>query len=122
MEIPKIVGEIACNHKGDFKVAKEMIVTAKQFCKIGVVKFQKRNPRESLPEKVYNAPHPNPENSYGSSYGQHREFLEFDKDQHKALKEFCDSLEIEYSCSVWDVTSAKKIISLNPPMIKIPLE
>tara|TARA_B100000686_G_scaffold347228_2_gene435468 strand:+ start:32 stop:904 length:873 start_codon:yes stop_codon:yes gene_type:complete len=120
MERPKIVGEIGCNHKGDFDIAKEMILTAKQFCRADVVKFQKRNPKECLPESVYNAPHPVSENSYGQNYGQHREFLEFDRDQHRELKDFCNSVNIGYSCSVWDVTSAKDIISLNPTMIKVP--
>ena len=120
MESPKIIGEIGCNHKGDFEIAKEMILIAKQFCKIDFVKFQKRNPKECLPEKLFNAPHPVQENSYGESYGQHREFLEFDRDQHQELKEFCDSVGIGYSCSVWDVTSAKDIISLNPSIIKVP--
>ena len=120
MEKPKVVGEIGCNHKGDFEIAKEMILVAKQFCKVDVVKFQKRNPKESLPESVYDAPHPVSKNSYGQNYGQHREFLEFDRDQHQALKEFCDSVNIEYSCSVWDVTSTKDIIALNPSMIKVP--
>jgi N-acetylneuraminate synthase len=73
-----------------------------------------------LPEKQYNNPHPNPINSYGDTYGQHREFLEFSKDQHKELMYYYNSIEIEYSTSVWDVTSAKEIIELNPSLIKIP--
>lgn len=117
---PIIIGEIGCNHKGDLEIAKEMILVAKQFCNADFVKFQKRNPKESLPEKEYNAPHPTKENSYGESYGEHREFLEFSRDQHQELKELCDSIGIGYSCSVWDITSAKDIISLNPAMIKVP--
>jgi N-acetylneuraminate synthase len=41
-----------------------------------VAKFQKRNNRELLTEEQYNAPHPNPGNSFGNTYGEHREFLE----------------------------------------------
>ena len=33
---------------------------------------------------------------------------------------FCDSIGIEYSTSVWDVTSAKEISDLNPKLIKVP--
>lgn len=120
MERPKIIGEIGCNHKGDFEIAKEMILIAKQLCKVDFVKFQKRNPKECLPDELFNSPHPVSKNSFGESYGEHREFLEFDRDQHQELKEFCDGVGIGYSCSVWDVTSAKEIISLNPPMIKVP--
>ncbi len=61
-----------------------------------------------------------PENSYGSTYGEHREFLEFDLDQHIYLKDFCEKNNIIYSTSVWDLTSAKEIASINPEFIKIP--
>jgi len=97
-----------------------MIKTAKEFCKADAVKFQKRNNSELLSKDEYNAPHPNPNNSYGETYGKHRDFLEFNFDQHKKLKEYCDQLGIEYSSSVWDLTSAKEIASLKPRHIKIP--
>lgn len=116
----KIIAEIGCNHKGDMQIAKELIVTAASFCKADVVKFQKRNNKELLSEEEYSAPHPNPANSYGDTYGEHREFLEFDIEQHKQLKEWCDEFGVIYSTSVWDLTSAKEIISLNPELIKIP--
>ena len=34
--------------------------------------------------------------------------------------EYCNSLKIEYSTSVWDVTSAQEITDLNPKLIKVP--
>jgi N-acetylneuraminate synthase len=116
----KVVAEIGCNHKGSMDIAKEMIITLANFCNVDVVKFQKRNPRECLTEEEYNKPHPVPENSYGESYGEHREFLEFTLDQHKKLKKWCEEFGVEYSTSVWDMTSAKEIASLNPKLIKIP--
>ncbi|GAA4828586.1 N-acetylneuraminate synthase family protein [Paenibacillus vulneris] len=115
-----VIAEIGCNHKGDMKIAKEMIKTAAQFCNVDVVKFQKRNPKELLSELEYNAPHPHPENSYGKTYGEHREFLEFSLDQHKELIETCHQYNVDYSTSVWDLSSAKEITSLSPKMIKIP--
>jgi len=120
MKAPKVIAEIGCNHKGDMDIAREMIMTAAMFCKADVVKFQKRCNKELLSEDEYNAPHPNPINSYGETYGAHREFLEFDLDQHKQLKIWCKEFGIEYSTSVWDVTSAKEIVTLNPALIKVP--
>jgi N-acetylneuraminate synthase len=117
---PVVIAEIGCNHKGDFDIALEMIKTAKIFCQVDAVKFQKRNNRELLTPEQYNAPHPNPYNSYGATYGEHREYLEFTLEQHKKLMEFCNEMEITYSTSVWDMTSAKEIASLNPKFIKIP--
>lgn len=116
---PKIIAEIGCNHKGDLSLAKELIKSAK-LCGADVVKFQKRSPKELLSEEQYNAPHPNPYNSYGKTYGAHREFLEFSFEQHKEIKAYCDSLGIIYSSSIWDLSSAKDIVSLNPSFIKIP--
>ncbi len=117
---PYIIAEIGCNHKGEMELAKELIKVAKIFCNVDAVKFQKRNNRELLTEKQYNDPHPNPINSYGDTYGAHREYLEFDVNQHKELKTYCEEIGITYSTSVWDVTSAKEIASLNPEFIKIP--
>lgn len=117
---PIVIAEIGCNHKGDINIAKEMIEVCANFCKVDVVKFQKRNNKELLSEKEYNSPHPNPENSYGSTYGEHREFLEFNIEQHSELKNTCEKFGVIYSTSVWDLTSAKEISSLNPNFIKIP--
>lgn len=117
---PYVIAEIGCNHKGDIEIAKEMIEIAAVFCKVDAVKFQKRCPKELLTEEEYSAPHPVPYNSYGATYGLHREALEFTVKQHKILKEHCEKFKIVYSTSVWDMTSAKEIVSLNPQFIKIP--
>lgn len=116
---PKVIAEIGCNHMGSMNIAKELIDLAK---KSGVkyVKFQKRNNKELLTEEQYNAPHPNPHNSYGDTYGAHREYLEFSLQQNRELKEYCDSIDMIYSTSVWDVTSAKEMITFNPEFLKVP--
>lgn len=118
---PKVIAEIGCNHKGDFEIAKEMMRIAKIFCNADVVKFQKRNPKELLTADEYNAPHPEPSNAYGKTYGEHREFLEFSIGQHKELKKYAEEeLHIIYSSSVWDMTSLKEIVSINPKVLKTP--
>ena len=71
---------------GNMEIALEMIKVAAQFSKVDVVKFQKRTNRELLSTEEFNAPHPNQINSFGETYGQHREFLEFDLDQHRQLQ------------------------------------
>ena len=116
---PKIIAEIGCNHKGDFEIAKELLDLAKE-AGADVAKFQKRNNKELLTTEQYNSTHPNPSNSYGDTYGLHREFLEFTVDQHRELKEYCDEISIEYSTSVWDVTSAKEMITFKPSLLKVP--
>jgi len=118
--LTKHIAEIGCNHMGQMDTAHEMIKVAAQFCKANVIKFQKRTNRELLTPEEYRAPHPNPANSYGSTYGEHREFLEFDVEQHRQLKSWCEEWGAEYSTSVWDLTAAKEIAMLEPKMLKIP--
>ena len=115
---PYVIAEIGCNHMGNFEIAKELLLLAKQ-CGATVGKFQKRTNKELLTPEQYNAPHPNPHNSYGDTYGAHREFLEFSVDQHRELNKYCAEIGLLYSCSTWDTTAAKEIVSINPPMIKV---
>jgi len=117
---PFIIAEAGCNHKGEMSIARDLIATAALFCKADAIKFQKRCNRELLTPEQYNAPHPNPVNSYGKTYGEHREFLEFTAEQHRQLKEWCEEFGIVYATSVWDLTSTKEIAALEPKFIKIP--
>ncbi len=119
-EKPYVIAEAGCNHMGQMEIAHDLINTAANYCKADAIKFQKRCPKELLTPEQYNAPHPNPENSYGKTYGEHREYLEFTLEQHAQLKEWCEEAGITYAASVWDLTSAKEIASLNPEYIKIP--
>lgn len=116
----KIIAEVGCNHKGDLDIAREMIMIAATVCKVDVVKFQKRTPKEMLTEAEYNSPHPNPYFAYGPSYGAHREALELSVNQHKLLKGWCEQFSCDYSTSVWDITAAREIISIRPRFIKVP--
>ncbi len=117
---PKLIAEVGCNHRGSLETALEMIRIAAQFCKADVVKFQKRHPRTLLTKEEYDSPHPNPIHAYGETYGEHREFLEFDADQHAQLKKECEEWGVVYSTSVWDVPSAEAIIPLDPVLLKVP--
>jgi sialic acid synthase len=115
----KLVSEACCNHQGDMNIAKEMIKMSK-LCGADYVKFQKRNSLKAVPMHMHDKPHPCPVHAFGETYLEHREKLEFTLEQHVELKEYCDELEIGYSCSVWDEDSAREIISLDPNYIKVP--
>jgi N-acetylneuraminate synthase len=123
---PIVIAEIGCNHVGKMEIAHRMIKTLGMMrfihatSRIDVVKFQKRTNRELLTPEEYIAPHPRPENSYGETYGLHREALEFNIEQHKQLKGWCEEEGLIYSTSVWDLTAAKEIIALNPLLLKVP--
>jgi N-acetylneuraminate synthase len=116
----RVIAEIGCNHMGSMDTAKELIHVAAKVCGAHVAKFQKRHNRELLTPEEYNKPHPVPANAYGPTYGAHREFLEFSVGQHKELQEECRLMGIDYSTSVWDLTSAQEIATLKPNLIKLP--
>lgn len=118
--LPFVIAEVGCNHKGDMEIAHESIKTAASVCKVDAVKFQKRCNREYLTPEQYNAPHPNPYNSYGDTYGAHREALELTVSEHAQLKAWCEESGVAYSTSVWDLTSAKEIAGIEPQFIKVP--
>lgn len=115
----KIVAEVGCNHQGSFEKAKELIIEA-AYAGADVVKFQKRCNLDLLTPEEYNRPHPVPANSFGPTYGRHREALEFSIDKHFMLMKFCEQHGVEYSTSVWDQRSAYEVAQIKPKHIKIP--
>ena len=114
-----LVAEIGCNHMGDIDKAKLLIKQAK-LAGADYVKFQKRDNKTLLSKKEFNSKHPNPSNSFGKTYGEHREFLEFDLKQHKKMISYCKKIKIKYSCSVWDLNSAILMAKICKDYIKIP--
>ena len=117
---PILIAEIGCNHKGDIKIAKKMIQVA-ALSGADYVKFQKRNNKYLLKDK-YNNPHPLPENSYGVTYGKHRDYLEFSIKDHLILSKFCKKNQTKYAVSVREKKSALELINSNIVLdyIKVP--
>ena len=78
-----LIAEIGQNHNGDIDVAKKLIDVAAR-SGANAVKFQKRDLDSELTKEAFDAPYIN-NNSYGSTYGEHRRFLELSIDQHLEL-------------------------------------
>ena len=114
-----VIAEIGCSHGGSLERAKKLAKLAK-LSGANIVKTQKRNPRESVKKELWDQPHPNQMYAYGKTYLEHRENLELSINDHIELKEYCESIDIKYSTSVWDMTSTREIVNLNPKLIKIP--
>lgn len=114
-----LVAEIGCSHGGSLSRA---VYLTKLAAENGadIVKFQKRNPHVSTPENIKHKAHPNPHFAYGNTYLDHRLKLELSIKDHLIIKDTCKSLKVGYGCSVWDLDSAKDVISISPDLIKIP--
>lgn len=95
-----IIAEIGQNHQGDIDIAKKMILMAKD-CGADCVKFQKSDMHSkftnSVLERVYESPH-----AFGTTYGEHKRFLEFSAEQYKELMSYASSVGIHFTASAMD--------------------
>ena len=98
-----VIAEIGNNHQGDLNTCKKMFFSAKQ-CGVNSVKLQKRTNKVLYTKKLYNSPYDN-ENSFGSTYGEHREFLEFDADEYQELLKYANELGLTFLCTAFDIPS-----------------
>ncbi len=98
-----IIAEIGHNHQGDLGTALKMIKVAAS-CGVQAVKFQKRNNKALFTKEYYNRPYDN-ENSYGTTYGEHREYLEFGMDEYIELKKCAEENGVEFMVTPFDSDS-----------------
>jgi len=112
-----IVAEIGNNHQGEFDIAKQMVDEA---AKAGVqaVKFQKRDNEALLTREGRAAPYTGC-NSFGPTYGEHRNALELSIEQMAELKAYSESLGLVFFASAWDEPSLQQILSLDVELLKI---
>jgi sialic acid synthase len=112
-----VIAEIGHNHQGKLETAKEMFKAAKE-CGADAVKLQKRNNRELFTRAGYEKPYDNP-NSYGATYGEHREFLEFGGIEYKELMDYADEIGVTFFATAFDFSSADFLAKLDMPAFKI---
>ncbi len=115
--LPFVIAEIGHNHQGSVEKAMEMIKQAK-LCGASAVKLQKRSNKNLYTKEMYNSIY-NSENSYAKTYGEHRDFLEFDKKQYFDLKKFSEELDIIFFSTPFDFESVEFLENINVPCYKI---
>lgn len=111
------IAEIGHNHQGSLDLCKKMFDAA-AFCGATAVKLQKRSNRDQFVKSYYNASY-NSENSFGKTYGEHREFLEFDKVQYKELQQYAESKGLIFFSTAFDFASVDFLQDLDIDCIKI---
>ncbi len=112
-----IICEIGHNHGGSVERCKEMFKAARE-AGADAVKLQKRFNRELFTREFYNSPYMGV-NSYGRTYGEHREALEFDWEQYKELKAYCEELGITFIVSAYEFKGVDFVERLGVPCHKI---
>jgi sialic acid synthase len=112
-----VIAEIGHNHQGSVQKARELFREAK-LAGAHCVKLQKRNNRGLYTRAAYNKPYDN-ENSFGATYGEHREFLEFGLKEYKELQAYARELDIDFFATAFDIDSADFLASIDVPAYKI---
>ena len=100
-----IIGEIGQNHNGSVDIAKLIVdavarpVTEELFGydlkRMDAVKLTKRDLKQELSASQMAAPYLN-ENSFGATYGEHREKLELNDEQHFEIYKYAKSFGLDF--------------------------
>tara|TARA_B100001540_G_scaffold314820_1_gene340591 strand:+ start:787 stop:1809 length:1023 start_codon:yes stop_codon:yes gene_type:complete len=112
-----VIAEIGHNHQGSIHIAKKLISEAK-LAGANAVKFQKRDNKNLYTKEFYNSNYDNP-NSFGKTYGLHREALELNKAQYIELIKFSKKIGIELFATPFDFNSVDFLDELKVPYYKI---
>lgn len=100
-----LIGEIGQNHNGSVDIAKLIVDGIARPVKeelfgltlkgMDAVKLTKRDLKEELSDSQMLRPYENP-NSFGKTYGEHREFLELSDEQHYEVYQYAKSYGLDF--------------------------
>ena len=93
-----VVAEIGHNHQGSVDKAKQLFRAAKD-CGVDAVKLQKRSNRTLYTRAMYKSPYDN-ENSFGLTYGEHREALELGWEAYLELQRYAAEIGVAFFATV----------------------
>ena len=111
-----IIAEIGHNHQGNLEQCIKIIDEASK-CGVSAVKLQKRN-NKKLFTKVFYEQEYNSENAFGNTYGEHRENLEFKKEDFLKIKNYCKEKKIDFICTAFDKESLDFLVDINIDAVK----
>ena len=114
-----IIAEAGVNHNGSLEMAKEMARVAKE-CGADIVKYQTAVPELVVSKFAEKAEYQKQTTDAAESQLEMIRKLHFSFEAHKELKEYCDSIGIQYLSAPFDVLSVKFLGTLGLPLLKIP--
>jgi N-acetylneuraminate synthase/sialic acid synthase len=112
-----VIAEIGHNHQGDLNTAKKLFQAAKE-AGANAVKLQKRDNKSLFTREMFDRPYDN-ENSFGPTYGAHREFLEFGETEYRELQHYANEIGITFFATAFDFKSADFLARLEMPAFKM---
>ena len=114
-----IIAEAGVNHNGSLEMAKEMARVAKA-CGADIVKYQTAVPELVVSKFAEKAEYQKQTTDAAESQLEMIRKLHFSFDAHRKLKEYCDSIGIQYLSAAFDIPSVRFLGTLNLPLLKIP--
>jgi sialic acid synthase len=112
-----VVAEIGHNHEGSLEKAERLLREAAAGG-AHAAKLQKRDNRSLFTKAMLSEPYEG-RNSYGPTYGAHREALEFGRAEYARLMELAAELGIAFFSTAFDMPSVDFLVDLDIPVIKI---
>lgn len=112
-----VIAEIGHNHEGDLDKAEELVRQAVA-SGASAVKLQKRDNRSLFTRAMFNEPYTG-RNSYGPTYGAHREALEFGRSEYVHLAAVAHDAGIDFIATAFDFHSIDFLADLQVPAIKL---
>jgi sialic acid synthase SpsE len=112
-----VIAEVGQNHNGEMGIAKELIDNI-AFHKADAVKFCKRHIPSEMTRAMYDQPYIGPQ-SFGDTYGKHREFLELTCDQYRELKQYAEAKNVIFFATACDLQSVRDLEGIGVSLYKV---
>ncbi|BBJ37328.1 N-acetylneuraminate synthase [Streptomyces antimycoticus] len=114
---PYVIAEIGHNHEGRLESAEEIF---RRIAESGAnaVKLQKRDNRTLFTKAMYEEPYTG-RNSFGPTYGEHREALEFGRAEYVHLSGLAAELGLDFMSTAFDLPSVDFLADIGVAAIKV---
>lgn len=114
-----IIAEAGVNHNGSIAMAKQMALAAKN-AGADIVKYQTAVPELVVSKFAPKAEYQKAQTGDAESQLEMVRALHFGFEEHRELKEYCDSIGIQYLSAAFDLPSIAFLAELDLPVCKIP--
>jgi len=123
-----IIGEIGQNHNGSMDIAKLIIDLVSRPVKeelfnldlrpMDAIKLTKRDLKEEFSVSQMNKIYDNP-NSFGQTYGLHRQFLELDDEEHYEIYKYTKSKGLDFIVTICAIGAMSLLKLFTPDYLKV---
>ena len=111
-----VIAEVGHSHQGSVEKAMQLFEAAKD-SSAHAVKLQKRSNRGLYTASTTPGLRRH-ENSYGLTYGEHREFLEFERGEYQELQSYAEEIGITFFATPFDPSSVEFCEDLGMPALQ----